>query len=318
MSEDRSNYRDYDVVENYDQNIVDICGGDLSHYKEIIRLLLRDIHFLPESNVLELACGTGISSEILLEHDFARLYCLDHSMAMLEATEYRLSKYGAHWRFVGDRFQLENEIKERGEYNYSLYYPLAAIPRTTLLLYDLYKLDNLVLPGTESQVVDFIVMANTWNSLVNPAKLAEAAFHRLVPQGIFIFNTKVKTELQVSLQKIVEQEFYLKNNAETNFSGDKTDLTPFSTVSEVKSILEQSGFMVDSFEQDFFLSNGEAQKYLQAAVQRFVRNYYEIDGVTKIRVNNLRFRLERTTDEILEKQHRFFWRREAFFKARKL
>ncbi len=317
MSGDRSNYNDYGIVFDYDKTIVDLCGGNLTHYQNIIQSLLNEVFFNPESIVLELACGTGIGSEILLKNNFAKLYCVDNSNAMLEATEYRLSNYGPHWRYVGERHQFNREINSRGDNTYLQHYPMVIIPRVTLLKHDAYDVDNLQVLELGSQAVDIIVMANTWNSLVAPHRLAKAVWNRLDSNGKFLFNTKVKNELQVSLQQMVKTDFYDQHFSETRFSCDNTDVPPCSTVQEVMSILEQCGFNVHYREQDFFLSRQEANIYLQAAARRFVRNYREYDVATETRVGNLTARLNGTIDEIVDKQRTFFWRREAFFEARK-
>ncbi|GEM_PF-6782232 len=317
MSDDRSNYNDYGLVFDYDKTIVDICGGNLTHYQNIIQSLLNKVCFKPESIVLELACGTGIGSEILLQNNFAKLYCLDKSNAMLNETECRLSNYDRHWRYVSDRFQFDKEINGRGDNTYLQYYPMITIPRVTLLKHDAYDVDNLQMLGLGSQAVDVIVMANTWNSLVTPPRLAKAVWNRLDSNGLFVFNTKVQHKSLISLQQIVTQNFYDPNFSETRFSCDNTDVPPTSTVEEVRSILESNGFSVSCHEQDLFLSQSEAIVYLQAAAQRFVRNYREKEGEHNTRVENLFSQLKATINDISERQNIFFWRREAFFEVKK-
>ncbi len=103
MTNDISNYNDLGLALSYDRTVADLCGGDITKYLTIIKKLLKLISFSRNDQVIELGAGTGLASELILEHNFSRLYLLDRSRMVLEVAEQRLTRYDPQWEFLANK-----------------------------------------------------------------------------------------------------------------------------------------------------------------------------------------------------------------------
>ena len=247
----------------YDQTIADLWGGSLRRCQDNIRSLLNLVHFSSDDVVMDIAAGTGIASEVLLEKSVKHLYLVDNCCNMLERAEFKLGKYPTEWKFIGKKWEQREELKDDPLF-YSRYYLLRPIDHVYFILHDAYDIDNPKLELVSSTFVNKIVLANAFSSFTNPQRLLQAVYNRLQYGGYFLCTNKVKPEIKCppSLREIIRDNLAFIMN-------ETTDKEPTHSQQEIKNMIQDAGFtLIYSSEENVFVSSMERQLYFQGTVNR--------------------------------------------------
>ncbi|MBI2665237.1 class I SAM-dependent methyltransferase [Candidatus Woesearchaeota archaeon] len=248
---------------DYDKITASLWGGSLKPCQDRIRFLLGLVPFSLEDLVMDVAAGTGIASEIILERKPKQLFLVDHSAGMLQEAEFRLGKYEQHWKFIGDKWEQNERTPNR--FIRSSYVPLAPIPGVEFILTDAYRLDDPNLEHVGDCLVDKVVIANAFSSFNDPSRLLQAVYHRLRDGGCILLNSKLKGSFKPLHTHVEDFSYSLFDVYDT------TDKAPVFTSEAIIGLLEQEGFVLRHFsEEDVYLSEEEVRAYVKGTVDRIL------------------------------------------------
>jgi ubiquinone/menaquinone biosynthesis C-methylase UbiE len=199
-------FKDKSIADGYDDSVSNIFGASYDRYEGDIRDLLNDVNF-DNDIVIDLGCGTGISTGLILEKNPSRVIGIDFSDGMLDQAR---KKYGDQ----------EN---------------------VTFVFGSAEELRSLV-----TEEVDKVVSANLFKYLDKPEGVLGEIYTVLKERGEYIFDIGVKSEgalsietmfyepLEHALQEVLEKDVKLPvNNPESKYTRE-----------EIKNMADRCGFDV--------------------------------------------------------------------------
>jgi ubiquinone/menaquinone biosynthesis C-methylase UbiE len=147
-------YKDESLASNYDRTMLKSLGKDYGEmYEEDINFLLDLMPISPEDVVVDLGCGTGISTKLILGRNAGKVIGVDFSEAMLRQ---------AKEKFIGH-------------------------PKAEFRLGSAEELSDVV------KTADAVVSANTFGYIQEPGKALQQVHSVLVPNGKYLFNVKIES-----------------------------------------------------------------------------------------------------------------------------
>lgn len=183
-------------------------------YDAGIDALLNLAPFSSDDVVLDVGCGTGISTTKILERNPKKIVGVDFSQAMLQE---------ASQKFVG-----QNKV----------YFVNASAD---------------VLP-VKQQSVDKIVCANVFRYFQNPLKVLQEMYAILKPQGYCLFNVPLqchddgRQSIAERVLRAIEQVLKEETDHEIHFPQPKIFSSPYDKA-RVESLTTQTGFKLVAYEE---------------------------------------------------------------------
>ena len=152
-------FKDETLAGEYDKNTSVVFGSDLKDYEEGTDFLLNLTSYSPSDTIVDMGCGTGISTLRLLQRNPRRVVGLDFSEPMLQ--------------------QAREKMKDRDNVEFRV----ASAEELSDVISD----------------ADKVVSANVFQYISDPDAVLRGIYKALNPNGKYLFNVKVKAPREQSI-----------------------------------------------------------------------------------------------------------------------
>lgn len=205
-------FRNETLASGYDHNTSQVFGEDLEQYEAGIDFLLDLTTYKPTDTVVDLGCGTGISTLRLLVRNPARVIGLDFSEPMLRQAREKLKGRDNVEFKVGSAEELSDVVND----------------------------------------VDKVVSVNVFQYISNPDDVLKGIYNALNPNSGYLFNVRVKAPKEQSIyfqlfraiEKAMSEELGKKMELP-----ELKGLEPKYDRSDLEGLATRNGFAVARYEE---------------------------------------------------------------------
>lgn len=205
-------FRDGIIASRYDHDVSQVFGTDLEQYKANIDFLLDLTTYRPTDMVVDLGCGTGISTLRLLERNPGRVIGLDFAEPMLR--------------------QAREKLKSRDNVEFKVC--------------SAEELSDVV------DSADKVVSADVFQYISNPDKVLQRIYRVLNPDGEYLFNVRVKAPKEQSgyfhLFRAIERAMSEELGEEVKLP-ELEGLEPKYERTDLETLATRNGFAIARYEE---------------------------------------------------------------------
>lgn len=198
--------------ENYDKKMSDVFGRDMGEYKKQVNELLNLTTYTPKDTIVDLGCGTGISTQEILKRKPKKIIGVDLSRSMLKQAKKKLKNNKDIELKVASAEELSDVVSN----------------------------------------ADKIVSVNTFKYFSNPDKVLDEIYNSLQPNGEYLFNIQLKTSKGQSvynqISRVIEKVMGKESGKKVELLELK-GLEPKYTKKDIERMVKRSHLKIKKYEE---------------------------------------------------------------------